>query len=72
MLLAALIQRRRPNEKQLERLKKLQKQLQADDLYRSAEAGINIALVAKAFAQKHNVRLAICACCIESFFAMMA
>ncbi|MBF1996213.1 type III secretion system gatekeeper subunit SctW [Serratia symbiotica] len=52
MVLAALIQRRRLNEKQLERLKELQKQLQAEDLDRSAEAGINIALVAKAFAQK--------------------
>lgn len=43
IVLAALIQRRWLNEKQLERLKELQKQLQAEDLDRSAEDGINIA-----------------------------
>lgn len=49
---AALIQRSRLKRKQLEQLEALREQLEAEDLDRSAQAGINIALVAKAFAQK--------------------
>lgn len=52
MALAALIHRSRLKQKQLDRLKALQKLLQAEDVERRAEAGINIALIAKAFAQK--------------------
>ncbi|MFJ1228806.1 type III secretion system gatekeeper subunit SctW [Yersinia proxima] len=52
MALAALIQRSRLKRKQLEQLEALREQLEAEDLDRSAQAGINIALVAKAFAQK--------------------
>lgn len=52
MALAALIHRGRLKRKQIEQLEALQELLQAEDLDRSAQAGINIALVAKAFAQK--------------------
>ncbi|AJI82106.1 type III secreted effector protein [Yersinia enterocolitica] len=52
MVLAALIHRSRLKRKQLEQLEALREQLEAEDLDRSAQAGINIALVAKAFAQK--------------------
>ncbi|AJJ61755.1 type III secretion system gatekeeper subunit SctW [Yersinia aldovae] len=52
MALAALIHRSRLKRKQLEQLEALREQLEAEDLDRRAQAGINIALVAKAFAQK--------------------
>ncbi|HDL7825970.1 TPA: type III secretion system gatekeeper subunit SctW [Yersinia enterocolitica] len=52
MALAALIHRSRLKRKQLEQLEALREQLEAEDLDRSAQAGVNIALVAKAFAQK--------------------
>ncbi|MHA0902024.1 type III secretion system gatekeeper subunit SctW [Enterobacter ludwigii] len=52
MVLSAIIHRGQLKKKQVERLKELQKQLEAEDLDRSAQAGINVALVAKAFAQR--------------------
>lgn len=52
MALAALIHRGQLKRKQLAQMEELREQLEADDFDRSAQAGINIALVAKAFAQK--------------------
>ncbi|WP_145932181.1 type III secretion system gatekeeper subunit SctW [Yersinia bercovieri] len=52
MALAALIHRNRLKRKQIEHLDELREALEAEDLTRSAQAGVNIALVAKAFAQK--------------------
>lgn len=52
MALAALIHRGRLKRKQIEQLAALKELLEAEDLDRGAQAGINIALVAKAFAQK--------------------
>nr|AAF82328.1 YsaW [Yersinia enterocolitica] len=70
MVLAALIHRSRLKRKQLEQLEALREQLEAEDLDRSAQAGINIALVAKAFAQKmQQSEWQLGECCIASFFA---
>ncbi|MBS3050414.1 type III secretion system gatekeeper subunit SctW [Enterobacter mori] len=52
LVMSAIIHRGQLKKKQVERLKELQKQLEAEDLDRSAQAGINVALVAKAFAQR--------------------
>jgi type III secretion protein W len=52
MALAALIHRSRLKRKQIAQLEQLREQLEAEDLDRTAQAGINIALLAKAFAQK--------------------
>ncbi|ATM88347.1 type III secretion system gatekeeper subunit SctW [Yersinia enterocolitica] len=52
MALAALINRNRLKRKQIEHLNELRELLEAEDLNRSAQAGVNIALVAKAFAQR--------------------
>lgn len=52
MALAALINRGKLKKEQLEQLKKLEEQLKAEDTDRSMQAGANIALIAKAFAQK--------------------
>ncbi|MDN0112189.1 type III secretion system gatekeeper subunit SctW [Yersinia mollaretii] len=52
MALAALIHRSRLKRKQIEHLEALREMLEAEDLSRSAQAGVNIALVAKAFAQR--------------------
>ncbi|ELX8380553.1 type III secretion system gatekeeper subunit SctW [Providencia vermicola] len=52
MALAALINRGKLKQEQLEQLKKLEEQLHQEDIDRSTQAGVNIALIAKAFAQK--------------------
>ncbi|MDV5227712.1 type III secretion system gatekeeper subunit SctW [Providencia rettgeri] len=52
MALAALINRGKLKQEQLEQLKKLEEQLKAEDTDRKTQAGVNIALIAKAFAQK--------------------
>lgn len=52
MVLAALINRGKLKKEQLEQLKKLEEQLKAEDTDRKTQAGVNIALIAKAFAQK--------------------
>ena len=52
MLLAALINRKKLKKEQIENLEALEQLLQAEDYQRSAQAGINVALVAKAFAKK--------------------
>ncbi|ENU1226654.1 HrpJ domain-containing protein [Providencia rettgeri] len=52
MLLAALINRKKLKKEQIDSLEVLVELLQAEDTKRSAQAGINIALIAKAFAEK--------------------
>ncbi|CNH38856.1 type III secreted effector protein [Yersinia massiliensis] len=52
MALAVLINRNRLKRKQIDHLNELRELLEAEDINRNAEAGVNIALVAKAFAQR--------------------
>ncbi|MEY0219603.1 type III secretion system gatekeeper subunit SctW [Providencia rettgeri] len=52
MLLAALINRKKLKKEQIDNLEALVELLQAEDTKRSAQAGINVALIAKAFAKK--------------------
>ncbi|QPE17726.1 type III secretion system gatekeeper subunit SctW [Providencia rettgeri] len=55
MLLAALINRKKLKKEQIDNLEALVELLQAEDTKRSAQAGINIALIAKAFAKKFKL-----------------
>ncbi|MBG5893596.1 type III secretion system gatekeeper subunit SctW [Providencia rettgeri] len=52
MLLAALLNRKKLKKEQIDNLEALAELLQAEDTERSAQAGINVALIAKAFAKK--------------------
>ncbi|MGJ3354934.1 type III secretion system gatekeeper subunit SctW [Providencia sp. Je.9.19] len=52
MVLAALVNRKKLKKEQIENLEALEKLLQSEDTKRSAQAGINVALIARAFAKK--------------------
>lgn len=52
MVLAALVNRKKLKKEQIESLEVLEQLLQAEDTKRHAQAGINVALIAKAFAKK--------------------
>ncbi|UBX50516.1 type III secretion system gatekeeper subunit SctW [Providencia alcalifaciens] len=51
MVLAALINRKKLKQEQIEHLQELERLLLTEDIHRTAQAGANIALIAKAFAQ---------------------
>lgn len=51
MVLAALINRKKLKQEQIEALQELERLLLTEDTQRAAQAGVNIALIAKAFAQ---------------------
>lgn len=51
MVLAALINRKKLKQEQIDSLQELESLLLAEDTQRTAQAGINVALIAKAFAQ---------------------
>ncbi|ENN8377374.1 type III secretion system gatekeeper subunit SctW [Providencia rettgeri] len=52
MVLAALINRKKLKKEQIENIEALEQLLQAEDTKRHTQAGINVALIAKAFAEK--------------------
>ncbi|QCJ68534.1 YopN family type III secretion system gatekeeper subunit [Providencia heimbachae] len=52
MVLATLIHRKKLKKEQIDNLLALEEMLHAEDTNRSAQAGVNVALIAKAFAQK--------------------